>query len=93
MMAGLLAGLLAVPILLLWAGHRLRHRSARVRGAFWGATAGHSLGMLVTLGAAHYPPVSWDGSGWRSAAVHGSMLAGALLGALVGTALKWRAPR
>ena len=85
MTAGLLAGLLLAPVLLLWAGHGLRRRSARVRGAFWGGTIGHSLGMLVTLAAAHYPPVAWEGA--RAVAVHTSMLAGAVLGAAVGAAL------
>ncbi len=86
MTAALLAGLLVAPALLLWAGHRLRRRSARVRGAFWGGLLGHTLGMLVTLGAAHYPPVPWDGSAWRTAAVHASMLLGAVLGAAAGAA-------
>ncbi len=84
MTPALLAGLLAAPAFLVWAGHRLRRRSPRVRGAFWGGLLGHSLGMLVTLAAAHYPPVHWDGSPWRTAAVHASMLLGTVLGAAVG---------
>lgn len=90
MTAVLLAGLFAVPTLLLWLGHGLRRRPARLRGAFWGGVAGHSLGMLVALAAAHAPPVLWADGGWRSLAVHASLLAGALLGATVGAARRWR---
>jgi hypothetical protein len=93
MMAALLAGMFAVPVLLLWAGHRLRRRSLPARGAFWGGTIGHSLGMLASLAAAHLPPVSWDASGWRTAAVYASMLAGAALGAAAGAAWGLRASR
>ncbi|HEV2149671.1 MAG TPA: hypothetical protein VGR37_19885 [Longimicrobiaceae bacterium] len=85
MTAALLAGLFAVPALLLWLGHRLRRRTARSRTIFWGAVVGHSVGILVTLLAAHYPPVPWEG-GWRAFAVHASMLAGAALGAAAGAA-------
>ena len=90
MTLALLAGLLVAPALLLWAGHRLRRRSARMRGAFWGGLAGHSLGLMVTLAAVHYPPVHWDGAPLRTAAIHASMLLGAVLGAAVGAMLRWR---
>ena len=87
----LLAGLFVAPALLLWLGHGLRRRPERWRRAFWGAVAGHSVGMLLTLGASHYPPVHWaGGSGWRDAAVHGSMLLGAVLGGAIGAALPRR---
>lgn len=86
MTAALLAGMFGVPALLLWLGHRLRGRPARLRGAFWGAVAGHSLGMLVTLVAAHLPVVHWEGDGWRTLAVHASMLGGTAVGAALGTA-------
>lgn len=82
-MGGLLAGLFVVPALLLWLGHRLRHRDSARRRVFWGAVAGHTLGMLVTMVAVHYPPVLWGG-GWRDAAVHWPMLLGGLLGAGAG---------
>ena len=91
MTAALLVGLFVAPALLLWLGHRLRRHSARLRGVFWGGVIGHSLGMLITLFAAHYPPVFWEGEGWwRAVAVHASMLAGASLGAAAGVALQWR---
>lgn len=84
MTMALLAGLFAVPALLLWLGHRLRHRTPAARGVFWGALLGHTLGMLVTLGALHYPPVLWGGTAGRELAVHASMAAGAALGAAGG---------
>lgn len=84
MMVMLLAGFFIAPALLLWLGHGLRRRTARARRAFWGGVIGHSLGMLVTLIAAHSPANPWSEGGWRSAAVHGAMLAGALLGAALG---------
>lgn len=86
----LLAGLFGVPMLLLWLGHRLRRRPAWLRGVFWGGVTGHSLGMLVTLAATHTPPVLWDHGGWRSLAVHASLLAGAVLGAAVGAGRRRR---
>lgn len=80
----LLLGLFAAPALLLWLGHRLRRRSAPWRAVFWGGVIGHSVGMLVTLAAAHYPPVLWGGGGWREAMVYGAMLVGTVLGAAAG---------
>lgn len=90
MTAALLGGLFVAPALLLWLGHRLRRRSARFRGAFWGGVIGHSLGVAITLFATHYPPVFWGGEGWRAVAVHASMLAGAAAGAVAGAARRWR---
>ncbi|HEX2091886.1 MAG TPA: hypothetical protein VHG28_05755 [Longimicrobiaceae bacterium] len=84
--AALLAGLFGIPALLLWLGHRLRHRPVRWRRVFWGAVLGHSAGVVLTLVATLYPPVEWEGvPGWRDAAVHGSLLLGAALGAGVAT--------
>ena len=81
----LLAGLFVAPAVLLWLGHRLRRRTPRMRAVFWGATIGYVLGMLATLWAMHLPPVLWDeGGGWRTAAVHWGMLAGAAIGAGAG---------
>ena len=87
MTTALLVGLFVAPALLLWLGHRLRRRSARLRGVFWGGVIGHSLGMLITLLATHYPPVFWGGEGWRAVAVHASMLVGAVAGAAAGAAI------
>jgi hypothetical protein len=88
----LLSGLFVVPMLLLRLGYRLRRRPAWLRGVFWGGLTGHSLGMLVALAAAHYPPVQWGAGGWRALAVHASLLIGAVLGAAVG-AVRGAGPR
>ena len=81
----LLLGLLVVPTLLLWLGHRLRDRSAVQRGAFWGGVTGHTAALIIALVALHYPPVMLTG-GMRSAVALWAMLAlgaaGAALGAL-----------
>ncbi|HSG41415.1 MAG TPA: hypothetical protein VLE27_17370 [Thermoanaerobaculia bacterium] len=81
----LLAGLFAVPALLLALGHRLRRRPPFWRRVFWGAVAGHSLALLVTLAAALYPPIAWaEGPRPRDNAVHWTLLLGALAGGAIG---------
>lgn len=89
MIWGLLAGLFLVPVVLLWLGHRLRRRAPGARAVFWGATIGHSMGIIVMLAAVHYPPVVWT-EGWRAVAVHWSMVAGAVLGGALGVAARRR---
>jgi protein-S-isoprenylcysteine O-methyltransferase Ste14 len=79
----LLLGLFAVPTLLLALGHRLRERSPRQRGAFWGGVIGHSVAALVAVVAMHAPPVLWTGDA-RVALVFGAMLAGGVIGAAAG---------
>jgi hypothetical protein len=78
-------GLLVMPMLLLWLGHRLRDRSAIQRGAFWGGVIGHTTALIIALVALHYPPVMLTG-GMRSAVALWAMVAlgaaGAALGAL-----------
>ncbi len=87
----LLAGLLLVPVALLWFGHGLRNRSRAAKLAFWGATLGHIAALLVTTAAALNPPVWWAGGGfWRDFAVHWSLLVGVALGACAGAAIGWR---
>lgn len=83
--AGLLLGMFGVPALLLWLGHRLRDRSDRQRGAFWGGVVGHSVGVLLALVALQWPPVSWTGGVREWLAFWGMALAGAF-GMLVGAA-------
>ena len=80
----LLAGLFIVPVVLLWLGHRLRRRTAPSRSAFWGAVAGHTLGMLASVAAMHVPAVLWAGGGARTMIVHWGMLAGAIAGGAIG---------
>lgn len=79
----LLAGLFVVPTALLALGHRLRERSRRQRGAFWGGVIGHSIALLVAVAAMHWPPVLWTTDA-RAALVFGTMLAGGVAGAALG---------
>jgi len=80
----LLAGMFIVPVGLLWLGHRLRRRTAPSRGVFWGAVAGHTLGMLASVAAMHVPAVPWAGGDARTIIVHWGMLLGAILGGAIG---------
>src|SRR5690606_6592999 len=81
----LVLGLFGAPAALLWLGHRLRDRSPRQRGAFWGGATGHSIAIVLTLVAALTPPIAWqDGGFWRDFTVHWSMLLGFFAGAGVG---------
>jgi uncharacterized membrane protein YkvI len=85
----LLLGLLVIPALLLWLGHRLRDRTPRQRGAFWGGIIGHTAALLVALLALHFPPVLWTGN-VRTAIAFWLMCVGAAAGAAIG-ALRARA--
>ncbi len=80
----LLVGMFIVPVGLLWLGHRLRRRTAPSRDVFWGAVAGHTLGMLASLAAMHVPAVLWAGGDARTIIVHWAMLVGALAGGAIG---------
>lgn len=81
----LLAGLFAIPALLLALGHRLRRRPPFWRQVFWGAVAGHSLALLLTLTVALARPVAWEGGPRaRDNAVHWSLLLGAMVGGAAG---------
>ena len=88
--AAFLVGLLVVPVLLLWLGHRLRDRSPAQRGAFWGGVIGHTAAILVALMLMHYPPVMWTGHP-RAGIIMWVLLLGAAVGAAVG-ALRTRNP-
>ena len=81
----LLLGIFVVPLLLLWAGHRLRRRPPRWRSAFWGALAGHGLAILIGSLAAMIPPEEWAPSDlWRGLLGLWSFLLLPLIGATVG---------
>jgi hypothetical protein len=81
----LLAGLFVAPLLLAWLGHRMRDRSPRQRGAFWGGLFGHTAGILITLALALAPPIVWTGgAAWRDAGVHYAMIGGFVIGAAIG---------
>jgi hypothetical protein len=78
-----LTGLLIVPCVLLWLGHRLRDRSPAQRGAFWGGVAGHTIAIIIAITLLHYPPQLWTGA-VRSALAMWVMLLGAAVGAAFG---------
>ena len=84
-MASLLAGLFIVPIVLLYVGHRLRRRSRRARGFFWGALAGHTLGALFATWYSMIPPEMWTSADTtRGFFGFYAMLAMAAAGGLIG---------
>lgn len=55
----MLLGIFAVPAALLWLGHRLRRRTARQRGLFWGALTGHLTAIMTATLASMLPPQQW----------------------------------
>ncbi|MDB4879498.1 MAG: hypothetical protein JWL60_944 [Gemmatimonadetes bacterium] len=83
--AAMLLGLFGVPLVLLWAGHRLRRRSPRWRRAFWGALVAHLLVMPPVLWVSMLPPADWSPTDrWRGAIGLWGLLAAPVAGALVG---------
>jgi hypothetical protein len=81
--SALLLGLVVVPALLLWLGHRLRDRTPTQKGAFWGGVIGHTIAMIVAIYALHVPGVIWTG-GARELLAFWSMLLGGAVGAALG---------
>ena len=80
-----LLGLFAVPLSLLWWGHRLRRLDPRRRRAFWGAIIGHCVAgtLAVTLGM--LPPEMWtEGETMRGFFGLWAMFVFPLLGGLTG---------
>jgi hypothetical protein len=87
----MMLGAFGVPALLLWAGHRLRRRSARWVALFWGAVVGHAASLVVGPIASMIPAEAWGPTDvWRGAFGYWSFFVFPLLGALVGLV---RAPR
>ena len=81
----LLVGLFVIPAFLLYLGHRLRRRSRRARAVFWGALCGHTIAGLMAVVYSMIPPEAWTSSDvTRGFFGFYGMLAGGLLGALVG---------
>ena len=54
-----LLGLYVLPLGLLWLGHHLKRRSARAKGAFWGAVIGHCVAGTLALVAGLMFPEEW----------------------------------
>lgn len=52
-------GIVLIPAWLLVIGRRIRSRSRRMRGAFWGGVAGHFLGDVLFIAAMITPPLVW----------------------------------
>jgi hypothetical protein len=81
----MLIGLFGVPVFLLWAGHRMRRRSPRVRAVFWGALAGYGVASIAALAVSIYPAAVWDATDTlRGLFGFWSFVIGSLVGAMVG---------
>ena len=81
----LLLGIFGVPMVLLWAGHRMRRRSARWHAAFWGGIAGHLVALVVGSVAAMTPAEQWAPADvWRGALGLWSFLILPAIGAAIG---------
>ena len=80
----LLLGIFVVPAVLLWAGHRMRRRSAAWHRVFWGAVTGHMAALVIGSVAGMMPAAQWAGSDTlRGAAGLWSFLVLPLAGALL----------
>ena len=92
--AAFLLGAFVVPAMLLWLGHRLRRRTPRERGAFWGGVIGHVIALVVGSIAGMTPAEHWAADDTlRGALGFWSFLVLPLLGAVVGMLRAPRAPR
>ncbi|MHB1224396.1 MAG: hypothetical protein ACYC2G_10195 [Gemmatimonadaceae bacterium] len=81
----MLLGLFAVPTVLLWLGHRLRRRTARQRGAFWGALVGHIAAVVLATLASMLPPQAWGPDDLvRGLASYAALLVLPIIGGAVG---------
>jgi len=82
---GLVMGLFVVPSGLLWKGHGLRRRSKRLRRVFWGGVFGHTLAIAPMTLATLIPAEVWgQDDPLRIFLVYWALVAGALLGGLIG---------
>jgi hypothetical protein len=81
----MLLGLFGVPVALLVAGHRVRRRSPRVRGAFWGAVWGHLLVIGPVCWVSMVPAAMWSADD-RARGVIGlwALLVGPAIGSAIG---------
>lgn len=82
----MLVGVFVVPIAFLWAGHRLRRRTARWRAVFWGALLGYLVGATLSLVASMIPPEMWSAQDTlRGLAGYWALVMCPLLGAALGS--------
>lgn len=81
----MLLGIFGVPLALLWLGHRLRRRSPRERGIFWGALLGHLSALVTATLASVLPPHMWGPEDLvRGLASYGALLLLPVLGGVIG---------
>ena len=81
----MLVGVFVVPAILLWAGHRLRRRSARWRAVFLGTLVGYGIAAVASLTASMMPAEMWQsGDTLRGAVGYWGLLAGPAIGAAAG---------
>jgi len=92
--AAMLLGAFVVPGVLLWAGHRLRRRPPRWRGAFWGALVGHVVAVPIAVVAAMNPAAEWGPTdAVRGALGFRLLLAAPIVGAVIGSIVGGRTVR
>ena len=83
--SAMLLGIFAVPLALLWLGHRLRRRAPAARSAFWGGIAGHVIATVLGLAFGMIPPEEWSSDDrLRGAFALWSFLVLPLAGAAIG---------
>jgi CDP-diglyceride synthetase len=81
----MMLGAFAVPALLLWAGHRLRRRSARWVALFWGGVIGHAVSLVLGPAASMIPAAAWGPTDvWRGALGYWSFFVLPFVGAFIG---------
>lgn len=84
-LAMMLVGVLVVPAVLLWGGHKLRLRTPVWRATFWGAVVGHLIAIVIGSVAAMMPAAEWSGGDtWRGLAGFWSFTLAPLVGAAIG---------
>ena len=83
-----LVGLFIVPVIILWLGHRLRRRTARQRGAFWGGVIGYGAASIAALIVGMYPAAMWgDSDLMRGALGFWSIVVVPVFGAAIGAVM------
>jgi len=79
-----LVGLYGVPLLLLWAGQRIRRGGPSRRRMFWGAIIGHCIAGVLAVAAGLIQAKTWSaGDTWRGLLGYWAMLALPVAGLLL----------